>query len=80
MHRPLALLAGLSPLVAPIAGGAVVAPSAPARGNETELTLVAYSTPREAYSRADPAFQKTAAGKDVSFSQSTARRASRPAP
>jgi len=31
---------------------------------------VAYSTPREAYAKLIPAFQKTAAGKDVSFSQS----------
>jgi sulfate/thiosulfate transport system substrate-binding protein len=39
-----------------------------ARG--TKLTLVAYSTPREAYGALIPAFAKTAAGKDVSFSQS----------
>jgi len=37
---------------------------------DTKLTLVAYSTPREAYGQLIPAFQKTAAGKDVSFSQS----------
>src|SRR5829696_555265 len=36
----------------------------------TKLTLVAYSTPREAYGALIPAFAKTAAGKDVSFSQS----------
>ena len=36
----------------------------------TKLALVAYSTPREAYGQLIPAFQKTAAGKDVSFSQS----------
>jgi sulfate/thiosulfate transport system substrate-binding protein len=34
------------------------------------LTLVAYSTPREAYEQLIPEFQKTAAGKGVSFSQS----------
>ena len=38
--------------------------------HDTKLTLVAYSTPREAYGQLIPAFQKTAAGKDVSFSQS----------
>src|SRR4026207_945987 len=38
--------------------------------HDTKLALVAYSTPREAYSKLIPAFQKTAAGKDVSFSQS----------
>ena len=70
MHRPLAMLAGLAALTSAIAGAAVVAPSAPARVNATELSLVAYSTPREAYAQLIPMFQKTAAGKDVSFSQS----------
>jgi sulfate/thiosulfate transport system substrate-binding protein len=37
---------------------------------DTKLTLVAYSTPREAYGALIPAFAKTAGGKDVSFSQS----------
>ena len=37
---------------------------------DTKLTLVAYSTPRDAYGQLIPAFGKTAAGKDVSFSQS----------
>ena len=37
---------------------------------DVKLSLVAYSTPREAYGKLIPAFQKTAAGKDVSFSQS----------
>jgi len=37
---------------------------------DTKLALVAYSTPREAYGQLIPAFQKTTAGKDVSFSQS----------
>jgi sulfate/thiosulfate transport system substrate-binding protein len=37
---------------------------------DTKLALVVYSTPREAYGQLIPAFQKTAAGKDVSFSQS----------
>jgi sulfate transport system substrate-binding protein len=35
-----------------------------------KLTLVAYSTPREAYEEIIPAFQKTAAGRGVSFDQS----------
>ena len=34
------------------------------------LTLVAYSTPREAYEQLIPAFQKTQAGQGVAFSQS----------
>ena len=37
---------------------------------DTKLSLVAYSTPREAYGQLIPAFEKTAAGKDLSFSQS----------
>src|ERR671936_3184579 len=35
-----------------------------------KLALVAYSTPHEAYGQLIPAFQKPAAGKGVSFSQS----------
>jgi sulfate/thiosulfate transport system substrate-binding protein len=36
------------------------------------LTLAAYSTPKEAYAKLIPAFQKTAAGKGVGFDQSYA--------
>src|SRR5919109_1591924 len=35
-----------------------------------KLTLVAYSTPQEAYEEIIPAFQKTSTGKGVSFTQS----------
>jgi sulfate/thiosulfate-binding protein len=37
---------------------------------DTKLTLVAYSTPKDAYGRLISAFQKTQAGNGVSFSQS----------
>ena len=37
---------------------------------DTKLALVAYSTPRDAYAQLTSAFQKAAAGKDVSFTQS----------
>src|SRR5437764_138431 len=37
---------------------------------DTKLALVAYSTPKDAYAQRSPAFQKTAAGNGVSFSQS----------
>jgi sulfate/thiosulfate transport system substrate-binding protein len=37
---------------------------------DTKLALVAYSTPRDAYAQLTAAFQKTAVGKDVSFTQS----------
>ncbi len=39
-------------------------------GSSTKINLVAYSTPAEAYAELIPAFQKTADGKDVDFSQS----------
>ena len=39
---------------------------------DTKLALVAYSTPKDAYGQLIPAFQKTAAGQGVSFSQSYA--------
>jgi sulfate/thiosulfate transport system substrate-binding protein len=41
-------------------------------GGGGKLTLVAYSTPEEAYKELIPAFNKTADGKGVSFSQSYA--------
>jgi sulfate/thiosulfate transport system substrate-binding protein len=43
---------------------------AAAASRDTKLALVAYSTPRDAYAQLTSAFQKTAAGKDVSFTQS----------
>jgi sulfate/thiosulfate transport system substrate-binding protein len=39
-------------------------------GGGSSLSLVAYSTPKEAYADIIPAFQKTPAGKGVKFSQS----------
>jgi sulfate/thiosulfate transport system substrate-binding protein len=41
-----------------------------ASGGGGKLSLVAYSTPQEAYEQLIPAFQKTAAGTGVTFSQS----------
>jgi len=43
---------------------------ASARSNGSTISLVAYSTPRDAYSQLIPAFQKTQAGQGVSFQQS----------
>jgi sulfate/thiosulfate-binding protein len=51
-----------------IALAAVVAACGSSSGNS--LSLVAYSTPQEAYQELIPAFKKTSAGKDVSFNQS----------
>jgi sulfate/thiosulfate transport system substrate-binding protein len=39
-------------------------------GKSNELSLVAYSTPKEAYAQVIPAFQATPAGKGVGFTQS----------
>jgi sulfate transport system substrate-binding protein len=44
--------------------------SSTAAGKDVKLTLVAYSTPREAYGKIIEAFQKTPAGQGVSFDQS----------
>jgi sulfate transport system substrate-binding protein len=51
-----------------LAAGLVVGARAATEG--TNLSLVAYSTPKDAYGKIIPAFQGTAAGKGVSFSQS----------
>jgi sulfate transport system substrate-binding protein len=37
---------------------------------DTKISLVAYSTPRDAFAKIIPAFQATSAGKDTSFTQS----------
>ena len=39
-------------------------------GSSDKLALVAYSTPQEAYAKLIPAFQATAEGKGISFTQS----------
>jgi sulfate transport system substrate-binding protein len=53
-----------------LAATAFARPSAPARSTDTELSLVAYSTPREAYAKLIPLFEKTSAGDSVDFTQS----------
>ena len=52
------------------AAAALAGPSGTARSADTQLSLVAYSTPREAYGKLIPMFQKTPRGEDVSFKQS----------
>jgi sulfate/thiosulfate transport system substrate-binding protein len=59
-------------LVASGCGGQSSAASGGGDGSGGKLTLVAYSTPEEAYKKLIPAFNKTADGKGVSFSQSYA--------
>jgi sulfate transport system substrate-binding protein len=57
-------------LVAGMALAAGCGGSGGSGGGSDKLTLVASSTPREAYEALIPAFQKTDAGKGVTFSQS----------
>ena len=64
----LALL--LLPVVAAGCGGPAEEGDAAASGGDAKLSLVAYSTPKEAYEELIPAFQKTTQGKGVSFDQS----------
>jgi sulfate/thiosulfate-binding protein len=66
----LALIALL--LVASGCGGQSSDSEASSGGGGGKLTLVAYSTPEEAYKELIPAFNKTSDGKGVSFSQSYA--------
>ena len=62
MHKLVAALFGLLALVTvATAGGSV---------QKTNLTLVAYSTPREAYAKLIPAFKSTPAGRDTEFDES----------
>src|SRR3954451_22670999 len=68
-----------APAAALIAAAALAGCGGPANGSGNassgggsggKINLVAYSTPQEAYQALIPAFQKTAAGKGVDFSQS----------
>jgi sulfate/thiosulfate transport system substrate-binding protein len=59
--RRISAIVGLALAVPALAAGAT---------KDVKLALVAYSTPKDAYTKIIPAFQKTAAGKGVSFSQS----------
>jgi sulfate/thiosulfate-binding protein len=80
-HRPLAIAGLVLTMTAALAVGALAQdPSAtpaptPAPSIATtpgDLTLVAYSTPREAYAELIPLFQATPAGQGVTFSESYA--------
>jgi sulfate/thiosulfate transport system substrate-binding protein len=73
MRRPVvafALTAAIGAALAGVGLAATASPSSPTGATDAELSLVAYSTPREAYAKLIPMFQKTAAGKDVDFKQS----------
>src|SRR3954449_1673806 len=64
------LAAALAPAALAGCGGPAESSGAASSGGGAKLSLVAYSTPQEAYQALIPAFQKTSAGKGVSFSQS----------
>ena len=64
-------------VTAATAAAAFAGSSSPVRSADAELNLVAYSTPREAYGKLIPMFQKTPEGKDVTSRSPTAPRASR---
>ena len=70
MGAALATLAAL--LVVTGCGGTSSNADSGGDGSGGKLTLVAYSTPEEAYKELIPAFNKTSEGKGVSFSQSYA--------
>lgn len=60
----------LGVVAAATAAAALAGPSGTARSADSQLSLVAYSTPREAYAKLIPMFQKTPQGDGVSFKQS----------
>jgi sulfate/thiosulfate transport system substrate-binding protein len=67
IHRVLVALAVAAASAALVACGGS---SAGGSGSSSKLTLVAYSTPKEAYGQIIPAFDKTAQGKGITFQQS----------
>jgi sulfate/thiosulfate transport system substrate-binding protein len=69
--KPIGIVLSVVVLAVVAAGcGGPAEEGASASGGGAKLSLVAYSTPKEAYEELIPAFQKTAAGKGVSFDQS----------
>ncbi|HEX5617360.1 MAG TPA: sulfate ABC transporter substrate-binding protein [Solirubrobacteraceae bacterium] len=60
----------LLPAVAAGCGGPADEGASASGGGGDKIDLVAYSTPKEAYAELIPAFQKTADGKGVTFTQS----------
>src|SRR4051812_21446488 len=69
--KPLVPLLSAIAVVLVVAGcGGPNSASAGGGGGSGELSLVAYSTPKEAYEKLIPAFQATEPGKGVQFTQS----------
>jgi sulfate/thiosulfate transport system substrate-binding protein len=63
-------LSAAAALVVGAVAAATAITDAPASSTRTDLTLVAYSTPREAYAKLTSAFRETAPGRDVALVQS----------
>jgi sulfate/thiosulfate transport system substrate-binding protein len=72
LRTALALSALLAMLAIAACGGSSTASEAGGDGSGGKLTLVAYSTPEEAYRELIPAFNRTAEGEGVAFDQSYA--------
>jgi sulfate transport system substrate-binding protein len=70
MRRASFLASALALLAIALAATAGIGSAAGERTGDTTLNLVAYSTPREAYGKLIPMFEKTPAGDDVRFTQS----------
>jgi sulfate/thiosulfate-binding protein len=76
VKTPTALAVAMLALVVAACGGASDeagggdAPKAASGGGSTKLSLVAYAVPKVGFDKVIPAFEKTAAGKGVTFSQS----------
>ncbi|MDX6682693.1 MAG: sulfate/thiosulfate transport system substrate-binding protein [Solirubrobacteraceae bacterium] len=68
--NPIRSLLALSLLLSAVAVSACGGSSDDAAGGSSKLSLVAYSTPKEAYEQIIPAFAKTPQGDGVTFSQS----------
>jgi sulfate/thiosulfate transport system substrate-binding protein len=68
MRLPVLLRSSVVVGVAAVTGGLAMGPAAGA--SSVNLTLVAYSTPKPAYSKLIAAFERTPAGRNVTFSQS----------
>src|SRR5512133_3177120 len=69
----MARISAFATVVALVAAGAiaiVASHDAAARSSSGSISLVAYSTPRDAYAKLIPAFTNTSAGKGTSFQQS----------
>jgi sulfate/thiosulfate transport system substrate-binding protein len=70
MRKTMSRLLLLVALVAALAAVASGCGGSSGGSGDNKLSLVAYSTPKEAYAALIPAFQKTPAGKGITFDQS----------